>query len=436
MELKLAKFEEREIVPKVSVIIPVYNGGIYKHEGDLLTECMESVLNQTLHDIEIICAYRASDGDTAINTLLSYAENDKRVHIIYQQTKGMSAARNEGICAATGEYIGFLDTDDFYCDRDALERIYSACSKFGTSVGGGYFKKAIMRDNRLDHIEDDAFFHRLCDGKYEGQKFFYSDYQFDYKYYCYIYRRTMLLENEIFFPLDLTAGEDPIFHVKAMFAAKAFCVVPTYLYCWRVGDQIRAQGNYCDMEALNRHTRDDIKSRIENLRFSKEHRLHILHWINAQRLCSQNINDYLELYRYCDIETLRLFLEANDLLDADLIDQAQKHLPSEDILVPMELQDSYRILEKVSYDGGRRGYVLTPLLHIFHASIYYEDEMRETNRVGYRKDIELIHQSISYRIGRVITWIPRMIRGSTRCLRENGWTYTWRHMLGKIAARI
>lgn len=421
--------------PKISIIIPVYNGGIYKHEGNLLTECMESVLNQTLRDIEIICAYRPSDGDTAIDILLSYAEADNRVRIIYQKTKGMSAARNEAISEASGEYIAFLDADDFYCDRNALERIYLACRHFGTRIGGGYFKKVIMQNNRVDHIEDDPFFHRLCDDSPGGRKFLYSDYQFDYKYYCYIYDRSMLVENNIFFPQELTAGEDPIFHVKAMFTAKEFCIVPTSLYCWRVGHQIRAQGNYVDKEALNRHTRDDIKSRIENLRFSKKHRLHILHWINAQRICSQNINDYLELYRYCDIETLRLFLLANDLLDEELIDQAQRHLPSKDILTPMELQDTYRILEKVSYDGGQHGYVLTPLLHMFHASIYFEDEMRETGRVGYRKEIELIHQSVTYRIGRVLTWVPRMVRRCIRCLKENGWSYTWHHALKKVAVR-
>lgn len=422
------------MAPKISVIIPVYNGGIYKHEGDLLTQCMESVLSQTLSDIEIICAYRPSDGDAAINTLLSYAEKDERIHIIYQKTKGMSAARNEAIGTASGEYIAFLDADDFYCDNNALERIYSACHRFGTRIGGGYFRKAVMRGNKVDHIEDDPFFHRLCDGSPEGRKFLYLDYQFDYKYYCYIYDRAMLEENGIRFPQELTAGEDPIFHVRAMFAAKEFCIVPTHLYCWRVGHQIRVQGTYQDQEGHNRHTRDDIKSRIENLRFSKEHRLHILHWINAQRLCSQNIDDYLALYRCCDIETMQLLLAANDLLDEELISLAQDNLPFEDILRPMELQNSYQILEKVPYNSDQRGYVLTPLLHMFHASIYFENEMRETGGVGYRKEIELIHQSITYRIGRVMTWIPRMIRGGVRCLRENGWSYTWRQVFKKIAA--
>ena len=96
-----------------SIIIPVYNVAPY------LRECLDSVLAQTLTDWEAICIDDGStDGSGAI--LDEYAAKDKRFKVIHQKNAGVSAARNSGIDAATGEYVTFLDGDDAY-DRSWLE---------------------------------------------------------------------------------------------------------------------------------------------------------------------------------------------------------------------------------------------------------------------------------------------------------------------------
>lgn len=103
--------------PKISVIIPVYNVGPY------LRECLDSVVNQTLRDIEIICVNDGStDNSGAI--LVEYAARDERIIVITQKNRGLSAARNVGIDAAKGKYIYFIDSDD-YIDLDALEVLYN-----------------------------------------------------------------------------------------------------------------------------------------------------------------------------------------------------------------------------------------------------------------------------------------------------------------------
>ena len=103
-------------MPKVSVIIPVYNVEKY------LSECLDSVVNQTLKDIEIICVNDGSpDGSAAI--LEEYAQKDNRIKVITQENRGLSEARNSGLKIASGEYIAFLDSDD-YIDLKFFEQLY------------------------------------------------------------------------------------------------------------------------------------------------------------------------------------------------------------------------------------------------------------------------------------------------------------------------
>ena len=93
--------------PKVSVIIPVYNTGNY------LRDCLDSVVNQTLKDIEILCADDGStDGSPAI--LREYAAKDSRIRVFTQKHSNAGAARNMGLAHAAGEYLAFLDSDDYY----------------------------------------------------------------------------------------------------------------------------------------------------------------------------------------------------------------------------------------------------------------------------------------------------------------------------------
>ena len=91
--------------PKVSVIIPVYNVEKY------LQKCLDSVINQTYKNLEIICVDDGSP-DNSGGILDAYAQNDSRIIVIHQENAGVSAARNRGLDAATGEYIAFVDSDD------------------------------------------------------------------------------------------------------------------------------------------------------------------------------------------------------------------------------------------------------------------------------------------------------------------------------------
>ena len=113
--------------PKVSVVIPVYNCEAF------LPECIDSLLAQTLEDIELIFVCDASPDDS-LAILRRYEEKDSRIRVIaFEQNRGVSAARNAGIEAAAGEYIGFCDSDD-WVEPQMFERLYGAAKQHEADI--------------------------------------------------------------------------------------------------------------------------------------------------------------------------------------------------------------------------------------------------------------------------------------------------------------
>jgi len=107
---------------KISIIIPCYNAEKY------VSKCLDSLLEQTYQDFEVICVNDVSSDDT-LSILQRYAEKDSRIHIIEEpENRGVSVARNDGLDAAKGEYILFCDPDDYY-ELDALEEFQKAMEK-------------------------------------------------------------------------------------------------------------------------------------------------------------------------------------------------------------------------------------------------------------------------------------------------------------------
>ena len=135
-------------IPKVSVIIPVYNVEKY------LRECLDSIVNQTLREIEIICVDDGStDGSPEI--LREYGEKDCRITIISQENRGISSARNHGADIASGEYFYFMDGDDIL-ERDALSRLYQLSEEKSLDVlyfdGESFFETEELKEIKKNYI--------------------------------------------------------------------------------------------------------------------------------------------------------------------------------------------------------------------------------------------------------------------------------------------
>ncbi|WP_281884331.1 glycosyltransferase [Paenibacillus sp. YYML68] len=129
------------MVPAVSVIVPVYNVEKY------LSRCAESLMNQTLRNIEIIMV---NDGSTDQSGQLAdqYAEMDSRIKVVHKLNGGLSSARNAGLEAATGEYVGFVDSDD-WVELNMYEHLYQAAIEHDAeaSLSGGFLK--ITEDGQI-----------------------------------------------------------------------------------------------------------------------------------------------------------------------------------------------------------------------------------------------------------------------------------------------
>ena len=117
-------------MPKISLLVAVYNTAAY------LPQCLNSLLSQTLKDIEVICVDDAST-DNSLALLHQYAEKDERVKVFaLKENSGQAHARNVGLSHATGDYIGFVDSDD-WLSQDALEKV---CESFRDDVDSVLFR--------------------------------------------------------------------------------------------------------------------------------------------------------------------------------------------------------------------------------------------------------------------------------------------------------
>lgn len=112
--------------PKVSVIIPIYNAEKYLHV------CLDSVVNQTLKEIEVICVDDGST-DASLRIAKEYSEKDSRVRVCSQKNSSAGAARNKGLSYATGEYLSFLDADDFF-ELNMLEYAYDKATEVRADI--------------------------------------------------------------------------------------------------------------------------------------------------------------------------------------------------------------------------------------------------------------------------------------------------------------
>ena len=134
-------------MPNVSVIIPVYNVESY------LRDCLESVVSQTLEDVEIVCVNDgSSDGSAGI--LADFAARDSRIVVIEQENRGLSAARNAAVSGSHGDYIHFLDADDLM-DASGLERLHERASREKLDVL--YFDAAPFYENAELESEHETY---------------------------------------------------------------------------------------------------------------------------------------------------------------------------------------------------------------------------------------------------------------------------------------
>lgn len=221
---------------KVSVIVPFFDSAA------TLPRCLDSLCRQSLREIEIVCVDDAST-DASAEVVRRCAGRDSRVRLLRLAANGgPGTARNAGIRAASGDYVGFLDADDFVSD-DFYGRLYDAALRTGADIAKG----------TISMLSADG--ERTVPGVYDINGLIeYSRAYFAAGFTSAIYDRRMLLSEGIFFPEGLIHFEDPPFAILAALSARHIEIDSSAVYSY-VENPLSTTHNL-----MMRHLEDHIKA--------------------------------------------------------------------------------------------------------------------------------------------------------------------------------
>lgn len=252
---------------EVSIIVPIYNKE--KH----LKRCIDSILNQTLKNIEIILVNDGST-DNSLEICKNYARTDSRIKIINKKNEGVSKARNDGILASSGSYVGFVDADD-YIDENMYRSMLMKCKKFNSEICiSNYYidnnnyqtpvklnvysdlisKENILNDFILDLVNSDPTINNSKTIMGSSWRFLISKY--------------FLINNNVFFPVNIPLREDLLFVLDLMLKAESICIDHSfnYFYVNTDGSAVKKfRENYFEMGLdVNNRMKKILKSQICN----------------------------------------------------------------------------------------------------------------------------------------------------------------------------
>jgi len=260
--LKLNK--KRLAVYKVSIIIPVYNVEEY------LERCLNSVFKQTLKDIEIICVNDGSS-DKSREILAKY-EEISNFKVIDQINSGLSVARNTGLLAAKGEYVGFLDSDDFI-DSEFYEKLYTTAVDYNADIAcGNIIRENNKKKSVLINYNDIKFSYDI------KEKFKLANspaYNFVWNK---IYKKNLLINNNLLFVPGMIY-EDMCFTPDVLEKSNILVVVPDVFYHYwknknsliqKDSDKTRADKLYGHKYLLEKCEKYNVKFPEKNTLISKK----------------------------------------------------------------------------------------------------------------------------------------------------------------------
>ena len=330
-------------MPKVSVIIPVYNSENY------LEKCLDSVCNQTLKDIEIICVNDCST-DNSLDILNQYAKKYSNIKVIdCKVNAGESKARNIGLENAAGEYLAFVDNDDTI-DLDFCEKLYKKAKKTNADISKGEarifeFKNQIIR-------------------KYNSKLFFKA------YWWTAIYKRTLITNNNIKFIENYPLGGDVLFLNQALIHADKLELSDEVYYNYHrredSGDsRILSLEKIESVLNIQEKIIDNINCNINNL--DKIGVLHVYHLCVSSGINYAYRRKTLESLEFCINKTFSMY--AKCLYKKELNEELKKDYTIEtDYLINNDAEGLMKYLKK--YDTTQKR---------FFASMRYKQKLRSVN---------------------------------------------------------
>ena len=256
-------------MPKVSVIIPVYN------TEKFLRKCLDSVCNQTLQDIEIICINDCST-DGSLEILREYARKDNRIKLIeLLENCGAAKARNIGIDIAHGEYIGFVDSDDFV-DLDFYEKLYKKAVETGADAVKG---KLYLYDINTNKVYLEAWIDINDSVKKNKANFYFT-------FTTAIYKSSLIKEYNIRFLEGLIHFEDPYFTIMAAIHYNKLEVIDDAKYYYINNPNSTSRKNITKEQAKSIvYGADVVLDLLNNANIDKLHYEIVFNYVVNQLLC-------------------------------------------------------------------------------------------------------------------------------------------------------
>lgn len=222
LDVKQREYFFSKLKPAVTVIISAYNAEKF------IDECLNSVINQTFKNIEIICIDDGSN-DATLNKLISYSQNDRRIVLLSRRNLGVSASRNHALSIATGKYICFIDADD-YIDLDTIKILYEKAEKYQCEMIN--YAGICFEDCSNNKIDNNYYtiFYTSKDKEILSSEDLAKVYLMIPTSCCRMfYLKDFLISNKIYFPENLRF-EDNFFIKKALLHAKSMGVEHRPLY--------------------------------------------------------------------------------------------------------------------------------------------------------------------------------------------------------------
>lgn len=292
---------------KISIIIPLYNPISVFWE-----QCITSILNQTLQDIEIILIDDGSEASYK-QELNNYLKKDKRIKLLNQKHKGSGPARNLGLKNASGEYIAFMDSDDYYPDTDILEHLYNIAIAHNISVVGG----KVLTDNN-GKLQPPFWNFENFENLFKNKIVDFNNYQIAWGYWCYIYKKEVIIKNNLFFP-NYLRYQDPPWFVKTLNTVKKFYASDKVTYIYRE--------NLKKSRWTNKKINDYFMGITDLLKFTRKTKLKSLHSFLYRKFLTYDINKLEEINPNIFISSDKIINRVLKVIDAEIVREIQPDVP-------------------------------------------------------------------------------------------------------------
>ena len=214
-----------EGLPKISVIVPIYNAEKY------LKKCLNSIIHQTFKDLEILCINDGST-DNSLKIIQDFSKKDARIKIFNTSNNGQGSARNLGLKHAAGEYISFIDADDWIVE-DAYEKLYYKSNKYDLDIL--FFQMINYINSSGNLIESDLYNYEVLINNFDNEIPFSSKDASEFLFNIAVcpvsklYKRKFLTENNIVFPENIIF-EDNVFFYNAFLKADKISFINKHFY--------------------------------------------------------------------------------------------------------------------------------------------------------------------------------------------------------------